>query len=364
MSRTFFLSVFLFACLPVFADRQAETGMIREFLRQNDVKAEEVSDTLLIYQGYPVRIVQEKDSIIHIGLDLFNPEFKNAGNEDLLNFIERDLFLQLIWDEKKEDSVIDFHIGSLPELKKITAETPCNISIQDGTRLWMDWALDDGSNILISAPVSYDLIMGATRSEIEKTFISRLRQSNTRKSADPDINIADLQPYGEAEYVLPGDTYINRQITRNKYLYGDKQPSLIWDASHPVESLSNMFICGAGHGDTSLDVTIMKHDYGEKEEVETSVENLLAVAEKEGCEPYWGLESFEDGIIRGSLFLYNPVQGYDHVFKIECVAEEIIEGNGKIKAKAYLYIPSNNVSNLNEPYRVKSEDEKIKYWEN
>ena len=364
MSRTFFLSLFFFACLSVFADRQADYRGIKEFLQQNDIQVKDVADTVLIYRGYPVRIVQEKDSITHIGLNLFNHELKNAGNEDLLNFIERDLFFQVVSEGKKDDSAIEFKMGSLPAMKKITTETPCNISIQDGSTLWLNWVLSDGSNIIVTAPISYDLILGGTRSEIEKAFISQLRESHTRKGGDTNINIADLQPYGESEYVMAGETYINPQITRNKYLYGGKEPSLIWDASHPAESLSNLFICGAGKGDTSLDLTIIKHNYGDQEQVETSVENLLAVAEEEGCRPFWGLESFDDGIIKGSLFLYNPVQGYDHVLKIECVPEEIIEGNGKIIAKAYLYIPSNNVSNLNEPYRVKSEDEKIKYWEN
>ena len=362
MTRTLIYSVFLTACLSVFADRKADYISIKDILHQSGIQIKENTDTVVAYKGYQVRIIQEEGSIKHLGLNLFNHEWKHAVNEDLLNFIERDLLLQIISEEKKNDSFIVFNLGSLAEIKKITSETPCEISIQDGSLLWLDWALDEDNHLLVSAPISYDLILGGTRSEIEKAFISRLKQSKSRKIVDQDITPGDLKPYGESEYVLPGETYINQQITRNKYLYSDKKPELIWDASHPVESLSNMFIYGVGKVDTPLSLTIVKHDYGDQEQVETNVESILAQAEKDGCQVFWGLESFENGIIKGSLFLYNPVQGYDHVLKIECVPEEIIEGNGKIIAKAYLYVPSNNVINLNEPYRVKSEDEKIKYW--
>lgn len=364
MLRTFFLCILINVCLSVYADRQADFRGIREFLQQNNIQVSEDADTVVAFQGYKVKIVQEKDSLVHIGLNLFNPELKKAVDEELLNFIERDLLLQLVPGGKKENSVIVFNVGNLSALKKVTSETPCNVSIQDGNLLMLDWIPEDGNHVLVSVPISYDLIIGGTRSEIENAFISRLRESHWRRSGESNIDPADLKPYGESEYVLPGETYINHQITRNKYLYGDKEASLIWDTYHPAESISNMFICGTGNGDAALDLTIIKHEYGDKEQIETSLENLLAVAEKEGCKPYWGLESLENGIMKGSLFLFNPIHGYDHVLKIECVPEEIIEGKGKIIAKAYLYIPSNNVSNLNEPYRVKSEDEKIKYWDN
>lgn len=56
-----------------------------------------------------------------------------------------------------------------------------------------------------------------------------------------------------------------------------------------------------------------------------------------------------------------PIQGYDHVFSIECKPEDVIDGNGTIKARASLYIPTNNVDNLFQPYVKKSKNEKINY---
>ena len=41
--------------------------------------------------------------------------------------------------------------------------------------------------------------------------------------------------------------------------------------------------------------------------------------------------------------------------------EEIINGNGQIKARASLFIPTNNVYNLYSPYVKKSKNERIDY---
>lgn len=337
---------------------------MRDILEQSNLSFQENTDTVVPYKGYSIRVKQEKDSILHIGLNLFSPEWKKMLDEDLLAYIERDLLLHIAKEKAEEDSMIEFRTGNISDLKKIDLNTSCNITTIDSSILSVEWTLDNGKHILITAPISYDILRGETRSEIENNFITQLKKSNLHRDVDIEIDVTGLQPYGDTEYIFPGPYYINDRITRNIYLTSDKDFSFIWDTKHPLESISNLFICGAGEGDTNVDLTVMKHDYGEQEQIKTTLENLIAVAEIEGCLPYWGLESNEKGKITGSLFLYNPKQGYDHVVKIECIPEKIIAGEGNITAKAYLYIPSNNVSNLNEPYRVKSEDEKIKYWDN
>ena len=164
--------------------------------------------------------------------------------------------------------------------------------------------------------------------------------------------------------MVPGPQYLDRKIARNIYLSSADVSDIIWNSSKPVESISNLFSYGIKKSNPGLDLTILKHEYGEQEHLKTSVESLLVVAEEEGCTPFWGVENFDGKKLTGSLFLYNPQQGYDHVVKIECNPTEIIDGTGEIKARAYLYVPTNNVKSLDEPYRTKSEDEKIKYMDN
>lgn len=364
MTRTLIFFFFLLTFLSAKPDRKADHNRIMEFLSQNGLQFQSDIDTVVSCKGYSIRVKQENDSIIHLGLNLFNPEWKNMIDEDLLAYIERDLLMQLATEKKGGDSMIIFNIGNLSDIKKVDQNTACHITTIDSRILSVEWTLDNGDPILISAPISYDILRGGTRAEIEEAFISQLKKSKLRRNLEIEIDPTGLQPYGETEYILPGAYYINDQISRNIYLYSYKDSSFVWDSAHPLESISNLFICDAGERNPVVDLTIIKHDYGEKEDIRTDIENLISVAELEGCVPYWGVESYKNGIITGSLFLNNPRQYYDHVLKIECKPEEIIAGIGKIKAKAYLYIPSNNISNINESYRVKTEDEKIRYWDN
>ena len=363
MIKTLFISAFLFTCLSVYADRQADYYKLRETLQNDGFQIQGDVDTVSVYKGYPIRIKQEKDSIIHIGLNLFNPELNDVINKDLLEYIERDLLLQIASEKTGEDTMIEFRVGDISDIMKIDPNSEFNIATIDSSILSVEWTLENGKHILMTVPISYDILRGGTRSEIEGAFISQLKKSNSHRSVDIEIDPTSLQPYRETGYVLPGSYYINDNIRRNIYLNSDRD-SFIWDANYPLESINNLFICGVAEVNPDVDLTIMKHDYGEKEQIKTNIENLISIAEIEGCLPFWGLESYENGKVTGSLFLYNSGQGYDHVVKIECLPEQIILGEGCISAKAYLYIPSNNVSNLNEPYRVKTEDEKIKYWDN
>lgn len=364
MIKTLFISVCLMTCLSVYADRQADYSKLRDILRYEGLQIKGNTDTVSRYKGYQIKIKGEKDSIIHIGLNLFNPDLSNMIDKDLLEYIERNLLLEIAGEHSEDDSMIEFRVGRLADLVNINPNSECNITSIDSSLLAVEWTLDNGKHILMTVPISYDILRGGTRSEIESAFISKLKNSNSHRNVDIQIDPAGLKPYGETGYISPGSYYINNNITRNVYLNSDSGSSFTWDSKHPLESLSNLFICGAGEWNPPVELTIMKNAYGEKEQLRTNIDNVIAVAEIEGCLPFWGLESYENGKAIGSLFLYNPGQGYDHVLKIECEPEKIILGEGCLNAKAYLYIPSNNVSNLNEPYRVKTEDEKIKYREN
>ena len=363
MRRSLFVVVLMLLGITAVADKTSDYSKIKGVLSHNGLQISENTDTVVTFKGYPIRIIQENDSILHAGLNLFSSEVKEMIDEELLGFIERDLLLQVISSPGESQSFVEFKIGNLTDMKRIDCSTPFNISNMEGNLLSVEWRPQEGKTVLVYAPISYEILRGMTRGEVEQDFISRLKKSNLRRNVSTEFDPSALQRYGDREYFLPGSHYINENITGNIYLYSDGAPSLIWDVEHPSESISNLFISSVGKEDSELDLTVIKHEYGEKEEIKTTVENFMAVAANEGCIPFWGIESLNDGKLTGSLFLYNEREGYDHVLKIECLPEEIIEGRGSISANAYLYIPSNNVRTINEPYRIKSEDEKIRYWE-
>lgn len=190
-----------------------------------------------------------------------------------------------------------------------------------------------------------------------------MKSYDKRRKATFDLNTSE--PYDDDKYIIPGSSYQNKNITRNIYLTTDSVINPIWDSKFPLESIANLFICpNEIYRDIELNVTVLKHEYGEKENFIVALDTFLAYCEEEGCVPFWGVEKFHGGKIEGALFLYNQGQGYDHVLKIDCDPKAVIENNGSISARVSLFVPTNNVNNLFQPYIKKSDKEKIHYDKN
>lgn len=316
-------------------------------------------DTIVKYNGYNVHIVKKDGIITHYGLNLFTDEVKKSMGKDVLNRLETEL-LNLSLTKDGEDVSVDIVSGDLKTLKSITPETSHSITNSNSRNLTVEWITDKG-NVKVSMPLNYQSIKGGTRTDIEQTFISNIKNQKKQRSIGT-FNLGSAEPYGDDKYIIPGYSYQNKDITRNIYLTTDSLVNPIWDAKFPLESIANLFICPNDiYKDIELNITVLKHEYGEQESFTVSVDKFLAYCEEEGCVPFWGVEKFHDGKIEGALFLYNQGQGYDHVLKIDCEPKAVIEDKGSITARVSLFIPTNNVNNLFQPYIKKTDKEKIRY---
>lgn len=199
------------------------------------------------------------------------------------------------------------------------------------------------------------------RSEAEERFISELRSRPHSIVTDAHIDTDTLVPLGTDMYVLPGDTYLHPGITSTAYVRAaDARP--VWDSEKPCESIANLFILTPMEGGSvPMEITVMLHEYGARDTVKTDVATFMAMCRAHGCKPYWGVEKWADGTLEGSLFLYNAAGSYDHTLKITCRPDEVIAGRDTVRARAGLFIPTGNVHNLTEPYRTKTDNEKIRY---
>ncbi len=315
-------------------------------------------DTVMNVGGYSVHIIREDGEETFAGLNLFSEEMKESFDRDLLGRIETDLYKMALRKPGAEEAVTRIVKGKAADFKAITPQTPCSVNSDNARSLAVAWTVN-GKRVEVALPVSYETAGAGNRSETENLLIKKIRESDGKRKAFK-IATDDLEPYGESLYVLPGGSYLSKDVTRN--VYPDSALNPVWDSAYPRESLANLFIFPSDrYGEVMMEVTVLKHEYGEKEQLTVPVASLLAAMENEGCTPYWGVEKMEDGTLEGALFLFNSRRGYDHVLRIECRPEEVIGGKGTIKGRASLYIPTNNVDNLNAPYIEKSEDEKIKY---
>ena len=349
---------------PILASRNEENKEILLSLGFTDLPEGEAIDTVFNHLGYHVHLTKNGAEIDHVGINLFNDDIKASIDKDMLDFVEAALLSKILGIELNPNTDFSFRRGNISDLKEVCPDTPCTISNLNSRFLSFEWVLNPDKTLRLDVPISYETLNGSSRGEIEASFIKKIKNSHMARTTIENIPIKEPQPYGKDLYIIPGKTYLNKDINRNIYLKMDSIDRPIWSMDYPTESISNLFLYPSNeYGSEDIEITVLKHEYGETETFNTTIENLLAVCEEQGCIPYWGFERNDGDILSGSLFLYNWKHGYDHVFKIECNPKDVINNNGILKARASLYIPTNNIDTLYEPYRKKSDDEKIRYWE-
>lgn len=324
----------------------------------NETKVLLDCDTIIIMGGYTFHIIRDNGEEVFSGIKLFHDDMKKAMDKALLERIESDLYKLAIPSKDSKGVLTKIVKGEISDFKSISTDTPCSVSSTNSKYMMAEWDVN-GKKLIVEIPISYETAKGSDRSRTENSMINRIKKSDGNRN-NLAIDKDNLESYGEDLFLLPGGTYYSKDITQNTYFDSSLRP--IWNTNHALESITDLFLFPSDiYGDVEVALTILKHEYGEKETITTTVNKMLAEFEKDGCVPFWGVEKLADGKLEGALFLYNQKQGYDHVLKIECNPEDIISGKGYIKARVSLFIPTNNVENLYSPYVKKSKNERIDY---
>lgn len=350
---SFILSIMVFAGAAMGRDG------ISKLLPQ--VEYMESCDTVISVKDFPVRIIKKDGDMKRIGLDLFTDEIKSSFDRELLESLETTLAYKALGIEGDNVADIELIAGTLADFKGITPQTVCSISNENAKSMSVEW-IDGNKKTAVRMSVSYQTVRGASRAEIERNFIDAVKNDRGNRKPVANFSLTDVEPYGGTFYVIPGGIYNSKNINRNVYLESDTILTPVWDSDHPLESMANLFILADGkYGNNAVKMTVMKHEIGDRETVNISVNQLLAYCERDGCTPFWGMEKYEDGKLEGALFLFNSSQGYVHVFRIICNPKDVIAGKGDIKIRASLYVPTNNVDDLFAPYMEKTDKERIRY---
>ena len=356
MNNIIFLFCLVRISLCAYAQKEIPTPITKD--QSSDICVLLDCDTILNVDGYSLHLIRENGKDLFSGLNLFSPDMKESADKDLLGRIEADLYKVILQKSDTKEVVSKIVKGKLTDFESITPDTPCTVCSVNSKNMRAEWNVK-GKIIAVEIPVSYEISKGTDRSKIENSMINRIKKSDGNRNPI-EIDKDNLESFGEDLFLSPGGSYYSKDITHN--IYFDSSLNPIWDTNHVFESFADLFILpSAKYGDVEVLLTVLKHEYGEKETIATTVNNMLAEFEKDDCVPFWGVEKLTNGILEGALFLYNHKQGYDHVLKIVCDPEEIINGNGQIKARASLFIPTNNVDNLYSPYVKKSKNERIDY---
>ena len=323
-------------------------------------------DTVVDVDGYAVRVKKDTDGKIHAGLDVFPPHIREMIGHDMAATIATALLEQSRGIERDGGVRVELTSGAISDFRHISPATDCRISKADTRKLTAEWGVD-GRKVAISVSVGYQSAKGGTRKEIEDDFVKQLKDRAVHAAhAGVEIDRDKLRLYvSDSIYVAYGSDYHNKDITNDVYAVVDSAGNIspVWDVAQPLESIADMFVYPAdgAYGDPAIEMTVLMHEYGHQEKLTVGLRRFLAVCDADGCTPYWGVEKFVDGHLEGALFMVNPRQGYNHTFKIDCVPADVIGGNGVLRARASLYVPVNNIRDLYEPYKKKTDKERIRY---
>lgn len=212
------------------------------------------------------------------------------------------------------------------------------------------------------------------RAEREKRFIMDLltfegtpedEMGHEDELTDP-INLADMEPYTEGVFVIPGDQLQYKFVNSNRFLSYDTIPNRIvtskglevdkflkklkflYDPRYPKESLANLMVIPLDEAvDVPVKLSILTHDFRSKANLDTTVDKLISYCQYAGCSAFIGFEKPRPGgETPFSLFMVNEDENYIHVFRFECDAVAVINDNAPISGKVSLFIPTDNIENL------------------
>lgn len=201
-----------------------------------------------------------------------------------------------------------------------------------------------GGGVSASEPVQ------SVRADAENRFIAGLRGwPGTTADDEADFDVDLLEETDDGLLRLPGKYYHIPYVTTDTYYYEDDDlvVQVLYDVNFPAESIANIFLLPLDEArKTQLDLTVLTHEYGTKTRCVTTVDKFVSYCETSGCKPFFGVEKIEGDFLEGAVFMYNPVEGYDHVLKLDCNVREVIEEGAPISARISLFVPTGNVENL------------------
>lgn len=319
--------------------------------------------SIIDFRGMPLCVVKQGDRIDHIGRSIFPLQLKESNPLPIYNYLEFAWLEQslLANDNPYKYKDVFFNTGDWKSLQKVSDQTPCSVAIDDGLHYRVSWQLADGSQIEVTAPVNYENISTATRSELERCFIEDLGRHQSTPRLAPVVEPSQLKPHPSGRLMSEGERYLLSSINQDLYYMQpeDGLCRLVCDTTDLLPTLANLFCAGASpdtEADWQIHLLFNLHE-SRHDTLSVRVDDFVDFLRAAGCSVFWGHEGQDEAQITGSLFAYCSNGGYNHIFKVTCRTGNVRH----LACTANLFVPTTNVRDLHMQYKPKKENEKIKW---
>ena len=354
----FFAVVMILVTTPVFAQKityhsKHLEAAARKLAISSRLDTLKLGVTYLRVKNQRIEVRISNDAQVeHIGIPLFSSVMRNLQPLPIYDYLEYALLDHQyhISDNPLDNVNLKFIKGSWAQMSALSDSTECSISNLEGKYYKVTWTTNGRPLVVVTFPVSYDMLASSTRREMEDIFIRDLRTYvGQRMKERRQIDEKALTPIDSTFYVKKGKTYLVNDISNDLYYRKIKGDSLVYvcEDAHPDMSMANLLLADdAGIPDAFITLKFIKYDF-KTDSLALPVKTFVSYCRSKGCEVFYGTETVnQKKQIEGSLFFYNKDSGYDHVVSITAPVQSMGKKDYMIRGKVYLYAPMNNVKDL------------------
>jgi len=323
--------------------------------------------TILRYKGQRLSVRKQDGRVESIGRRIFSPQLRKDNPLPIYDYLEFAYLDKLykVSDNPLLYTDLRFTKGSWADMAAVGESTPCSISMTEDKHYSVSWTDEGGRTIAaLTFPVDYERLAMTSRRELERNFISDLKAYRRTAPAAPAAPDKDKMESDDGKlWTLPGGTYLMNAINSDTYYVIDRKQQLqpLWYVKNPARSTRNLFCVSDPLFDqATISIRFTMYDMS-VEEVKVGLPDFLDFCRQKGCEPYVGIESFDDQEVKASVFMYDRASGYDHIFTVTIPARQVGASKCHVSARGSLYAPTTNVTSLFYEFDQGKNTKKIKW---
>ena len=364
------LLIGILSAQPLLAD---ETQFSSELLRQSvtvlhcEAQIDSLpsgSHIITTPEGRTLRVGKQYGRLVHLGFPLFSPAIyeNHPPIYDFIEFAALDHVCR-ISDNPFMYKSMKIVEGSWDDLLQVNPNTLCTVNSQHGKSFEVQWEFTNEKRLVIEVPVEYDKLALMSRSEIENQFLAEMRCYLAPYQASPSkVDVEKLSTNDSIVWIQPGNSYILPQINQNiYYLHEDSIYTLICDLNYPNETIANIVNASSDELPAiTLNISFSRYA-AEPESYRIGLTDFISFCQTKGCSAYWGLEKVDGSVITGSIYLDNSASAYCHLVRVKADLSHPIDSSFKMEARASIFIPTNYIDNLFQPYKPTDKKEIIKW---
>lgn len=371
--------------IPYGSERLAEIGgVVRPDIADLD---RDTCYTAGPYKGYPIAVEQRRGAVTHLGIRLFDPEFKRLAGRELCDFAERHLLERIAFADDPERSLLldADSVAVQGSCRRVLDADPESVrfTISDTERRGyeMKWISDETVLLSLAFPAQWQLICGKNQIELEREFERELAAFDEEIPALPNIPRERMERTTTRNVlVCKRGCYAIPQMASSLYFRidgprlpdrieksghpgvrllcdriaddtdADDTPRLLLENRHPGESAINLLSVPAlGRGYTA-EITQRLYGYAAKI-FDMPLDRLIAFCLAEGCKPYVGIDSIDEHAVSALCIMVNDRWGYNHIFRVTLPVDGFDGRGAELRIKASVYAPTHNLEALYDDER-------------